>query len=387
MVCSVAAQLMLFVDEVSLDVHAGNGGNGCMSFHRGPNLPKGGPDGGNGGNGGSVVFRGDAALNTLVDFRYQPRLAAANGRHGSSNRKAGARGKDLVVDVPCGTSIVDDLTLEYVADITEPDQTVVVATGGQGGRGNHSFRSSTNRTPREFEEGRSGESKRLRLHLKVLADVGLLGKPNAGKSTLLSVVSASKPAIADYPFTTLIPNLGVVKVDTARSFVMADIPGLIEGASQGHGLGTRFLKHLSRVQLLLHLIEVNPVDESDPIENLRLIEAELSAYSQTLGDREIWTVVTKTDTASADDVGKLVERLKVAYPDRPTWHISSVARVGVRELTSALMDVVEQRTTTESASADAVDQDVLAEILSRSKAKPMLEDSDESDVEVIYHRD
>lgn len=376
---------MLFVDEVSLDVHAGNGGNGCMSFHRGPNLPKGGPDGGNGGNGGSVVLRGDAALNTLVDFRYQPRLKAENGRHGSSNRKAGARGKDLIVDVPCGTSIVDDQTLEYVADITEAEQTVVVATGGQGGRGNHSFRSSTNRTPREFEPGQAGESKRLRLHLKVLADVGLLGKPNAGKSTLLSVVSASKPAIADYPFTTLIPNLGVVKVDTARSFVMADIPGLIEGAAKGHGLGTRFLKHLSRVHLLLHLIEVNPVDGSDPVENLRLIEAELKAYSESLAKREIWTVITKTDSATANDVDELVGRLKVAFPERPTWRISAVAQIGVRELMSALMEAVEQRVDEESRSTDAVNQDVLTEILSRSRTKAT-PSADETDVEVIYRR-
>lgn len=376
---------MLFVDEVSLDVQAGRGGNGCMSFHRGPNLPKGGPDGGNGGSGGSIVFRGDAALNTLVDFRYQPRLRAENGRHGSSNKKAGARGSDLIVDVPCGTSIVDDLTLEYVADITEPDQMVVVARGGQGGRGNHSYRSSTNRTPREFEPGQDGESRRLRMHLKVLADVGLLGKPNAGKSTLLSVVSASKPAIADYPFTTLIPNLGVVKVDVARSFVMADIPGLIEGAAEGHGLGTRFLKHLSRVQLLLHMVEVNPVDESDPLENLQRIEQELQTYSESLATREIWTVVTKTDMVTTPEVEALVARLKAAYPDRPTFQISAVAQQGVRELMLALMDAVERSETVESTAVEAINQDVLAEILSRSKPKP-LEEEDDTDVEVVYRR-
>lgn len=376
---------MLFVDEVTLEVTAGKGGDGCMSFHRGPNLPKGGPDGGNGGNGGSIIFRGHSALNTLVDFRYRPLLKSANGRQGGSGTKTGASGDDLVLDVPCGTSVVDDATHEYIADITDHGQTVVVARGGQGGRGNHSYRSSTNRAPREFERGTPGESKRLRLHLKVLADVGLLGKPNAGKSTLLSVVSASKPAVADYPFTTLVPNLGVVKVDVARSFVMADIPGLLEGAAAGHGLGTRFLKHLSRTQLLLHLVEVAPLDQSDPVANLTAIESELEKFSAALAERTIWTVVTKTDVASTEQVDTVIQRLRALHPSRPLYAISAVARQGIQELTFALMEALENQSL-EDADDDALEQDVLDDILSRTQRPATTPSDDESEVEVVYRR-
>ncbi len=378
---------MLFVDEVTLDVTAGRGGDGCMSFHRGPNLPKGGPDGGNGGRGGDVVFRGDEALNTLVDFRYRPILKSENGRQGGSSVKTGASGRDLVVDVPCGTSVVDDATLEYVADITSPGQLVVVAQGGEGGRGNHSYRSSTNRAPREFEHGTSGESKRLRLHLKVLADVGLLGKPNAGKSTLLSVVSSSRPAIADYPFTTLVPNLGVVQVDPARSFVMADIPGLIEGAASGHGLGTRFLKHLSRTHLILHLVEVAPVDGSDPCENLAKIEHEVEAFSQSLAERDVWTVVTKTDIARPDQVRAVTESLKTLHPNRPIFEISAVTQRGVRELTFALMDAIESNPKLNSFDSSALDRDVLDDILNRTNSRTSSTPDEDDQVEVIYRRD
>lgn len=378
---------MLFVDEVTLDVTAGRGGNGCMSFHRGPNLPKGGPDGGNGGKGGDVVFRGDGSLNTLVDFKYQPILKSDNGRQGGSSVKTGASGHDLVVDVPCGTSVVDDATLEYVADITTPGQTVIVAHGGHGGRGNHSYRSSTNRAPREFEPGLSGETRRLRLHLKVLADVGLLGKPNAGKSTLLSVVSASRPAIADYPFTTLVPNLGVVQVDPARSFVMADIPGLIEGAASGHGLGTRFLKHLSRTHLLLHLVEVAPLDGSDPCENLTKIEQEVEAFSQALAEREVWTVVTKIDVADDDEVRAMTEQLRALHPDRPIFTMSAVTQRGVRELTFALMEAIETRPKIDAEEVTSLDRDVLDDILSRTKPKAANTSDQDDQVEVIYRRD
>lgn len=378
---------MLFVDEVTLDVSAGRGGDGCMSFHRGPNLPKGGPDGGNGGRGGDVVFRGDEALNTLVDFRYRPILKSENGRQGGSSVKTGASGRDLVVDVPCGTSVVDDATLEYVADITTPGQLVVVARGGQGGRGNHSYRSSTNRAPREFEHGTSGESKRLRLHLKVLADVGLLGKPNAGKSTLLSVVSSSRPAIADYPFTTLVPNLGVVQVDPARSFVMADIPGLIEGAASGHGLGTRFLKHLSRTHLLLHLVEVAPVDGSDPVEDLTKIEREVETFSQALAERDVWTVVTKTDVATSDEVQAVADSLRDLHPKRPIFEISAVTQRGVRELTFALMEAIEREPKLDADESSALDRDVLEDILSRTKPRTSSATDEDDQVEVIYRRD
>ena len=378
---------MLFVDEVTLEVTAGRGGDGCMSFHRGPNLPKGGPDGGNGGKGGDVVFRGDRSLNTLVDFKYRPILKSENGRQGGSSVKTGASGHDLVVDVPCGTSVVDDATLEYVADITSPGQMVVVAHGGDGGRGNHSYRSSTNRAPREFEHGLPGESKRLRLHLKVLADVGLLGKPNAGKSTLLSVVSSSRPAIADYPFTTLVPNLGVVQVDPARSFVMADIPGLIEGAASGHGLGTRFLKHLSRTHLLLHLVEIAPLDGSDPCENLIRIEQEVAAFSQALAEREVWTVVTKLDTVVDDEVAAITEKLRDLHPDRPIFAISAVTQRGVRELTFALMEAIENKPQVVSDDVTALDRDVLDDILSRTKPRATTVADEDDGVEVIYRRD
>ena len=378
---------MLFVDEVTLEVNAGRGGDGCMSFHRGPNLPKGGPDGGNGGNGGNVIFRGDGALNTLVDFRYQPILKSANGRQGGSNVKTGARGDDVVVDVPCGTSVVDDSTLEYIADITQPGELVVVAQGGHGGRGNHSYRSSTNRAPRQFERGSAGESKRLRLHLKVLADVGLLGKPNAGKSTLLSVVSASRPEIADYPFTTLVPNLGVVQVDASRSFVMADIPGLIEGAAAGHGLGTRFLKHLSRTHILLHLVEAAPVDESDPCENLTNIEHELHLFSQALREREVWTVLTKIDTVDAETAQSLETKLRELHADRPFFKISAATQQGVQKLTSALMDATERKTEESPSEVTKLDRDVLDDILSRNLTKSTSAADADDQVEVIYRRD
>ena len=377
---------MLFVDEVTLNVTAGHGGNGCMSFHRGPNLPKGGPDGGNGGNGGNVILKGHASLNTLVDYQFQPILKAENGTHGGSGMKTGASGNDLIVDVPCGTSIVDGETLEYIADITEAEQTFVVAHGGRGGRGNHSYRSSTNRAPREFERGEPGETKRLRMHLKVIADVGLLGKPNAGKSTLLSVVSASKPAIADYPFTTLVPNLGVVRVDHARSFVMADIPGLIEGAAAGHGLGTRFLKHLSRTRLLLHLVEVAPLDGSDPIVNMRAIEQELAEFSEVLAARTIWTVVTKTDAAPADEVALVKDELRKQQPDRPIFEISAVAQQGVNELMFALMAAIEDFSGREAAGDSKLADDVLDDILARTRSSDPSHDDSEDEVEVVYRR-
>ena len=378
---------MLFVDEVTLNVTAGHGGHGCMSFHRGPNLPKGGPDGGNGGKGGDVILKGHSALNTLVDFRYQPILKAEKGRQGGSSMKTGGSGHDLIVDVPCGTSVVDDATLEYIADIVDPDQAVVVARGGKGGRGNHSFRSSTNRAPREFEQGMPGETRRLRLHLKVLADVGLLGKPNAGKSTLLSVVSASKPAIADYPFTTLIPNLGVVKVDPARSFVMADIPGLIEGAASGHGLGTRFLKHLSRTRLLLHLVEVVPQDGRRPKDNLLLIEQELHQYSAALANRPLWTVLTKIDTAGETEVAAVKEELRLLHPSRPIFAISAVSGHGVRELMLALMTAVENQPHDELEDSTVLQRDVLNEILARTTPKASTNDESDDEVEIVYRRD
>ena len=377
---------MKFVDEVTLKVVAGRGGDGCMSFHRGPNLPKGGPDGGNGGRGGNVILQGHEALNTLVDFRFQSIVRASNGKAGGSNMKSGASGNDLVLDVPCGTTVVDEATLVTVIDITQPGQKAIVAHGGSAGRGNHSFRSSTNRAPRDYEQGKNGEEKKLRLQLKVIADVGLLGKPNAGKSTLLSVVSASKPAIADYPFTTLVPNLGVVRVDPARSFVMADIPGLIEGAAEGHGLGTRFLKHLSRTSLLLHLVEVNSTDGSDPLINLQTIEEELRRFSDALADRTIWTVLTKTDTVTQEETELVLEELRKARPNRPIHAISAVTGSGLSGLLNALADVIENEHENERTLRDSAAQDAIDDMLRRHGPKVPEDTAEDDEVEVIYRR-
>lgn len=349
-------------------------------------MPKGGPDGGNGGRGGDVLLQGHEALNTLVDFRFHSIVKAGNGKAGGSSMKTGAGGEHLVLDVPCGTTVVDEATMVPVADITRPGQQVVVAHGGSAGRGNHSFRSSTNRAPREFERGLAGEERLLRLQLKVIADVGLLGKPNAGKSTLLSVVSASKPAIADYPFTTLVPNLGVVRVDPSRSFVMADIPGLIEGAAEGHGLGTRFLKHLSRTSLLLHLVEVSPTDGSDPLANLVNIEKELRRYSDALANRKIWTALTKIDTVPPDELELICSECRKIYPDRPLFTISSVSRQGLPELLNALAESVEQAPGEIRSAQDSVTQDAINEMFRRRGTKDDEDSAEEDEVEVVYRR-
>ena len=275
---------MKFVDEASIRVEAGKGGNGCLSFRREKYIAKGGPDGGDGGDGGSIYLVGDADLNTLVDYRFQPRYRAKSGESGKGKDQTGAKGDDIYLRVPLGTSIFDDETGEYLGDVSEEKEEILVAQGGFHGLGNVRFKSSTNRAPRQTKPGSPGELKNLRLELKLLADVGLLGLPNAGKSTLISAVSAARPKIADYPFTTLVPNLGVVTVGDDHSFVIADIPGLIEGAADGAGLGVQFLKHLSRTRLLLHLIDLAPMDGSDPVENFKIIERELAKYSEGIAN-------------------------------------------------------------------------------------------------------
>ena len=325
---------MKFVDEAVIEVEAGKGGDGCLSFHRGPNLPKGGPDGGNGGVGGDVRLLGDAALNTLVDFRFMPRCRAESGRAGGGRDKTGASGGTLDVRVPVGTRIIDEETGTTVGDVAAADQAVTVARGGRRGLGNAHFKSSTNRAPRKTTPGSPGESRRLRLTLNVIADVGLLGMPNAGKSTLIARVSASRPKIADYPFTTLIPNLGVVRVGDDASFVMADVPGLIPGASSGAGLGYRFLKHLTRTRLLLHLVDAAPLDGSDPLANCRRIEEDLFAYSRVFRERDAWMVATKMDLTGSEDV---LARLEEAFPDRRRFAISAVTGFGLDDLTRAAM--------------------------------------------------
>ena len=286
---------MKFVDEAPISVYAGNGGNGCVSFRREKYIAKGGPDGGDGGDGGSVYLVGDADLNTLIDYRYQPKYRAKNGGAGKGRNCTGEKGDDLFLKVPVGTSVFDIETGELLGDITEDKQQLLVAQGGYHGLGNTRYKSSINRAPRQTSSGSQGEHRELKLELKVLADVGLLGLPNAGKSTFIRAVSSAKPKVADYPFTTLVPNLGVVKVEKHRSFVVADIPGLIEGASGGAGLGIRFLKHLMRCRILLHIVDIAPYDESDPLENAQKIIDELGLFSQALLNRERWLILNKID--------------------------------------------------------------------------------------------
>ena len=333
---------MQFIDEANIRVEAGKGGHGCLSFRREKYIARGGPDGGNGGDGGDVILIADAAANTLIDFRYQPLYRAAHGQPGSGKNKTGARGKDIRVRVPVGTSIIDEETLETVGDLVEHGQELPVAYGGLHGMGNAHFKSSTNRAPRHTTPGDDGEHRLLRMQLKLMADVGLLGLPNAGKSTLIRTVSSAKPKVADYPFTTLVPSLGVVGVGSDNSFVMADIPGLIEGAADGAGLGTQFLRHLSRTQTLLHLVEVAPLDGSDPLDNVALIEAELASYSASLLQRPIWLVLSKVDVVDQQVQALLLEKLHKAYPDRPIFGVSAVTGAGLPELIGALQEFVAQ---------------------------------------------
>ena len=321
---------MKFVDEAQISVHAGSGGNGCISFRREKFIPLGGPDGGNGGDGGDVWLLADEGLNTLVDFRHERIFHAQRGENGMGRQMAGKRGEDAVIRVPVGTAVINVDTDETIGDLTTHGQRLKVAQGGHGGAGNTVFKSSTNRSPRKAVPGTDGETRDLRLELKVLADVGLLGFPNAGKSTFIRAVSAATPRVADYPFTTLQPHLGVVRIGTDQSFVIADIPGLIEGAAEGAGLGIQFLKHVSRTRLLLHLVDLAPmVDEVDPFDEIRAIEAELEKFDPELLQRPRWLVFNKSDLlqpAERDKRAKaLVRRLKWKAP----WFVvSAIARDG-----------------------------------------------------------
>jgi len=333
---------MQFIDEATIHVQAGKGGNGALSFRREKYIAKGGPDGGNGGDGGSVFLVADGALNTLIDFRYQPRYAAKNGTPGSGRDKTGAHGEDVLVKVPIGTTVIDTATREILGDLASTDEMLLVAQGGHRGMGNATFKSSTNRAPRKTTPGIAGEARELCLQLKLLADVGLLGLPNAGKSTLIGQVSAANPKVADYPFTTLVPNLGVVRVGTDASFVMADIPGVIIGAAQGAGLGAQFLRHLSRNRVLLHLVDVLPEDGSDPLTNVEAIEAELGNYSKALIERPIWTVLSKIDQLEDDALELLRGRFLEHFPQRPLHAVSALGDVGLVELTQDLMAYLDQ---------------------------------------------
>lgn len=330
---------MKFVDEVTIRVEAGDGGNGCMSFRREKFIPFGGPDGGDGGDGGSVYLRAVSNINTLVDFRYNRTHRAQRGQNGMGSQCTGAKGADLIVPVPVGTMVYDMDTDELIADLVTPDQTVCVAKGGFHGMGNLRFKSSTNRAPRKTTDGSPGEHRQLRLELKLLADIGLLGLPNAGKSSFIRAVSAAHPKVADYPFTTLHPQLGVVRVDDQRSFVIADIPGLIEGAAEGAGLGIQFLKHLMRTRVLLHLVDVAPLDGSDPIAAIKTIEKELQKYSPDLAAKERWLVFNKVDLLPEEEVVKccreIVKKLKWK---KPVFQISALKKHGTEALCYQLMD-------------------------------------------------
>ena len=335
---------MKFVDEANVRVQAGNGGHGCLSFRREKYVEKGGPDGGDGGHGGSVYLVADASLNTLADFRVARKFRAESGQPGAGRNRTGRSGTDLEVTVPCGTVVHDVDTGELIGDLTEAGQRQKVADGGRGGLGNTRFKSSTNRAPRKTTQGTTGEGRHLKLELKVLADVGLLGMPNAGKSTLITAMSQAKPRIADYPFTTLYPNLGVVRVGRLQSFVMADIPGLIEGAADGAGLGIRFLKHLQRTGLLLHLVDIAPIDPSiDPAQCVRALEAELAHFSSDLVDKERWLVINKTDLLDDEALAEARRSLleKLAW-EGPVFEVSAATGDGTEVLGQAVMQALEQ---------------------------------------------
>jgi len=334
---------MKFVDEATIRVLAGNGGHGCLSFRREKYVERGGPDGGDGGHGGSVYLVADSSLNTLADFRVARKFRAETGQGGAGRNKTGKSGNDLDVMIPCGTVVQDVDTGELICDLVEDGQRQKVSEGGRGGQGNTRFKSSITRAPRKFTNGTPGEARHLMLELKVLADVGLLGLPNAGKSTLITAMSQAKPRIADYPFTTLHPNLGVVRVGQLQSFVMADVPGLIEGASDGAGLGIRFLKHLQRTRLLLHLVDIAPLDENvDPAESVKAIAKELGNFSTDLAEMPRWLIINKTDLVASD---VLAERRSKLLADLDwkgaVFEVSAATGEGTEELGRAVMRKLE----------------------------------------------
>ena len=335
---------MKFIDEALIKIQAGKGGDGCASFRREKFIPKGGPDGGDGGRGGSIFVVADRNLNTLIDYRFQRTHRAKNGENGRGSDQYGACGEDLTLHMPVGTVISDAESGEQLADLAQDGLSILLAKGGANGIGNLHFKSSTNRAPRQFTQGEVVEERSLRLELKVLADVGLLGMPNAGKSTFIRSVSAAKPKVADYPFTTLHPNLGVVRVDNNRSFVIADIPGLIEGAAEGAGLGHQFLRHLQRTHLLLHIVDLAPFDESvDPVREAKAIVQELKKYDQSLFDKPRWVVLNKLDMVPEDERETRVKDFLKRYKWKgQCFSISAINGEGCKALTHAIMTHVDQ---------------------------------------------
>lgn len=328
---------MRFFDEAQIDVVAGRGGHGCLSFRREKYVEFGGPDGGNGGDGGSVYLIGDQQLNTLLDFRYKRLYKAQNGSCGEGSNRRGKKGESLYLHVPIGTTVYEAQTNELIGDITQHGQQLLVAQGGWHGKGNAHFKSSTNRAPRQFTEGEEGDERPLRLELALMADVGLVGQPNAGKSTLIRAVSAAKPKVADYPFTTIKPNLGVVETGYGHSFVVADIPGLIAGASQGAGLGLRFLKHLTRTRLLLHIVDAAPFDGSDPLDDIRQIRYEITQYDYDLSQKPCWLVLNKQELLSQQQLTQLKMRCQQELNwQQPIYCVSAVDPKTMNELINAI---------------------------------------------------
>lgn len=337
---------MKFVDEATIRVQAGNGGHGCLSFRREKYVERGGPDGGDGGDGGSVFLVAEQSLNTLADFRVARKFKAQTGQGGAGRNKTGRSGEDLDVMIPCGTVVHDVDTGELICDLTDPGQRQKLAEGGRGGLGNTRFKSSINRAPRKITNGTHGEARHLKLELKVLADVGLLGMPNAGKSTLITAMSQAKPRIADYPFTTLHPNLGVVRVGQLQSFVMADVPGLIEGASEGAGLGIQFLKHLQRTELLLHLVDIAPLNpDAKPADHVRAIANELGNFSEDLATKPRWLVINKVDLLDDDSRAEArVALLENLDWQGPVFEVSAATGEGTEPLAQAIMRELESLT-------------------------------------------
>lgn len=355
---------MKFVDEALIEVHAGKGGDGVASFRREKYVPRGGPDGGDGGRGGSIWGIADRNINTLIDYRYARIHRAKNGEKGQGSDCYGRSAPDIVLRMPVGTVVTDAETGEAIADLARDGERALLAKGGKGGIGNLHFKSSTNRAPRQFTRGEEGENRRLKLELKLLADVGLLGMPNAGKSTFIRAVSAARPKVADYPFTTLSPSLGVVRVDVSRSFVVADIPGLIEGAAEGAGLGHQFLRHLARTHLLLHLIDVAPTDpDVDPVREAKAIVAELKKYDPVLYRKPRWLVLNKVDLLPADERVAIVQKLlrRLGWK-RKTFIISALTGEGCKELTYAVMAHLDARR--EPSAADAAQDDSIQQEVS-----------------------
>ncbi|MGX8930893.1 Obg family GTPase CgtA [Proteus mirabilis] len=389
---------MKFVDEAKILIVAGDGGNGCVSFRREKYIPKGGPDGGDGGDGGDVYMVADENLNTLIDYRFTKSYRAERGENGQSCDCTGKRGQDITINVPVGTRARDLATGEIIADLTVHGQKQMVAKGGFHGLGNTRFKSSVNRAPRQRTMGTPGESREVLLELMLLADVGMLGMPNAGKSTFIRAVSAAKPKVADYPFTTLVPSLGVVRMDSHQSFVVADIPGLIEGAADGAGLGIQFLKHLERCRVLLHLIDIDPIDGSDPVENAKIIISELEKYSDKLAQKPRWLVFNKVDLLDADEAKQKAQAIVDALGWEGDYYmIAAINQEGVKKLCWDIMEFLkvtprEQDIATALAAEEKVDfmwDDYHKEQLENPDLEDDDEDWDEEDddgVEFIYQR-